>query len=292
MHQTHPARARRIPFATVCVYARRYGGARVYKPPAGTARQRPTVQGLWGSIDAARRRASHFPLTIPLQPTLSIIRHHYHREILPTTVLPFYHHYHRAATSSTGSIDTPPPPPSPLPPPERERERESPSNVSRAATRGIPCGKAARAKTPNYDSNDSRPTHSTSTHKPSHLFLFHSFSRSLAPSSLLPESDVLPLRARPILLPRLVGINENDVTAKSPRLIINATLRGVHAGPPRTPEEGFRVERLYANGDARNSPPLYFFPLLSFFLVLFSSLSFFPPFRISLSVSLASFPDA
>lgn len=103
---------------------------------------------------------------------------------------------------------------------------------------------------------------------------------------------MLPLRARPILLPRLVGINENDVTAKSPRLIINATLRGVHAGPPRTPEEGFRVERLYANGDARNSPPLYFFPLLSFFLVLFSSLSFFPPFRISLSVSLASFPDA
>lgn len=85
---------------------------------------------------------------------------------------------------------------------------------------------------------------------------------------------MLPLRARPILLPRLVGINENDVTAKSPRLIINATLRGVHAGPPRTPEEGFRVERLYANGDTPNSPPLYFFPLLSFFLVLFSSLSF------------------
>lgn len=134
MHQTHPARARRIPFATVCVYARRYGGARVYKPPAGTARQRPTVQGLWGSIDAARRRASHFPLTIPLQPTLSIIRHHYHREILPTTVLPFYHHYHRAATSSTGSIDTPPPPPSPLPPPERERVQVTSLAPRRAAS--------------------------------------------------------------------------------------------------------------------------------------------------------------
>lgn len=40
-------------------------------------------------------------------------------------------------------------------------------------------------------------------------------------------------------------------------------------GPLRTPGEGFRVERLYANGDARNSPPLYFPPLSSTFSSFF-----------------------
>ena len=94
-------RASQTNLVRVCIRVRAsmYGGVRVYKPTAGRARQRPTVRGLWESIDAARRRASHFPLTIPLQPTLSTIRHHYHRVILPTTVLQFYHHYHRAATS-------------------------------------------------------------------------------------------------------------------------------------------------------------------------------------------------